>query len=1133
MSNLNGVQPKQLNQLNSKEGDAYTATSAPGWFIKGNAKYGEAFSPERPGNEVKFFTTGSDYFKDVANAIKNAKKSIFISGWQINYEVRLEGETRLWDCLHHALHKGAAPDIYLMPWLSPKAAVDTGDLETMVAAFVLNAGLAKKKVWCLPAIQQSDMGTLGLFFSHHQKMVVIDNEIAYVGGIDLAYGRRDDNNFRLAAEGRTANEFYNPCIPPIKEIEAHKQYPYMTTVELIGAALMEGDVLSKAQRKLAWAKDNKMFNVLREAKKDAGEWFAEKGKDGLRLLGAGAAYSTGGVIYIAEFIQQQLTGDNLEGWKKSLRQWKTSLDGAVGTIDHEVQTLQKTDSALTELRQEAKSISEAIGVALNKPEQASAIQQRVENWLVRAQQKIPAVTAVTQPGRAKLQTQVTRLKGEVQTWVERAAPQADKFQQDLSAWAGQVIKSGGQISEQLLNEGSELTSLWIQQTGLGAFYAWLNNTPTPIITAKAMTEFEQISTPFVLYLHSVLDRLSDAQTGQPYSYLADPATRLLPPGGMMLDSIKQPRMPWHDVHMRLEGSSVYDLSRNFIDRWNSLQARFDGKVQKMPSALAGLLKFADKNLEPVPFKPHYLAQPERVAPKGKMSMQVLRSAPLRMQTEERQGASKSGAKGPASAPTGVQANCMQAMLQAISGAQHFIYIENQFFQSAYGEGTKESPSVVDGPMQSLMSISGLPGYETYKKRLRLDEVEKDPKKLHKINYFALAEMIRNKEAEAFTQGVMQVLTNQATVESLNLLQTPQTALINPLCEALADRIERAIEMGENFHVYMVLPVHPEGPLNAINLMTQVHLTMQSISLGEQSLIKRVQRAMAIKEQMDRGFTEEHAKKAIEFVKAQSNELKVYETMKWSKYLTLLNLRTWENLDRPVTEQIYIHSKLLIADDRVAIIGSANINDRSQVGDRDSELAVIVSGNISATAAVDGKKQHPVCPEVKKLREKLWRKLFALDVKGQDVKIKPATLLGKMIDEPAAPKTWESIQEQALLNLTRYKKAFSFIPNNYDSIWPTWIKQKENTAKQTTNPMARAREFMPFESEFWKKPVADKAPEEILGFITALPVNWTKNENNDSGFNMTILAKITPSIQSENHGKILIASAAKTQTMENS
>ncbi len=1133
MSNLNGVQPKQLNQLISKDGKAYTSTSAPGWFIKQhNARFGEAFSPERSGNQVKFFTTGSDYFKDVANAIKNAKKSIFISGWQINYEVRLEGDVRLWDCLNHALRKpGETPDIYLMPWLSPKAAVDTGDLETMVAAFVLNAGLPKKKVWCLPAIQQSDMGTLGLFFSHHQKMVVIDNEIAYVGGIDLAYGRRDDNNFRLAANGRTANEFYNPCIPPLTEIEAHKQYPYMTTVELIGAALMEGDALSKGQRTYAWAMDNKMFNVVREAKKDAGEWFAEKGKDGLRLLGAGAAYSTGGVIYIAEFVQKQLTGDNLEAWKKTLRQWKTSLDGAVSTMDQEVQTLQKTDSALTELRQEAKSISTAIGVALDKPEQASAIQQRVENWLARAQQKIPVVTSVTQPGRARLQTQVNRLKGEVQTWSQKVAPQADQLQKDLSAWATQIIKSGENITDELLNKGSEIASLWIQQTGLGAFYAWINNTPSPILTAKAIDEFEKISTPFILYLHSVLDRLSTAQVGKPYSFLADPATRLLPRGGMMLDSAKQPRMPWHDVHMRLEGSSVFDLSRNFIDRWNSLQARFDGKVQKMPSALIGLLKFADKKLEPVPFKARYLAQPEPVAPKGNISMQVLRSAPLHLQNEERQGARKSGATSPASSPTGVQANCMQAMLQAISGAQHFIYIENQFFQSAYGKDNKAAPTVIDGPMQSLMSISGLPGYETYKKRLRLDEVDKDPKKLHKIDYFALAEMIRNKEAEAFTQGIMQVLSNQATVEGLKLFQTPQKALINPLCEALADRIVRAIEMGENFHVYMVLPVHPEGPLNAINLMTQVHLTMQSISLGEQSLIKRVQRAMAIKEQMDRGRTEEQAKTGVEVPSGENKKLRVFETMKWTRYLTLLNLRSWESLDRPVTEQIYVHSKLLIADDRVAILGSANINDRSQLGDRDSELAVIVSGTVSTPAPVNGKKQHPVCPEIKALRSKLWSKLFALDVTDKNVKVRPATLLGSLINEPASPGTWKAIQEQAQINSDAYKEAFPFIPSDNMSIWPTWKKALKKQEANTSYSTGKKEKPMPFEAEFWKKYTPSGMPGEILGFITALPVNWTKDENNDSEFNLTILAQIQPNKQDSDYKAI--AALTNDRVTENS
>lgn len=42
---------------------------------------------------------------------------------------------------------------------------------------------------------------------------------------------------------------------------------------------------------------------------------------------------------------------------------------------------------------------------------------------------------------------------------------------------------------------------------------------------------------------------------------------------------------------------------------------------------------------------------------------------------------------------------------------------------------------------------------------------------------------------------------------------------------------------------------------------------------------------------------------------------------------------------PATEIIYVHSKLMIVDDNYAIIGSANINDRSMLGTRDSEIAV--------------------------------------------------------------------------------------------------------------------------------------------------------------------------------------------------
>nr|CAG8433336.1 7954_t:CDS:10 [Entrophospora candida] len=48
----------------------------------------------------------------------------------------------------------------------------------------------------------------------------------------------------------------------------------------------------------------------------------------------------------------------------------------------------------------------------------------------------------------------------------------------------------------------------------------------------------------------------------------------------------------------------------------------------------------------------------------------------------------------------------------------------------------------------------------------------------------------------------------------------------------------------------------------------------------------------------------------------------------------------------VTEELYIHSKLLIADDRIVICGSANLNDRSQNGDHDSEIAAVIEDNPS-------------------------------------------------------------------------------------------------------------------------------------------------------------------------------------------
>uniref|UniRef100_A0A1A8HGH8 Phospholipase n=1 Tax=Nothobranchius korthausae TaxID=1143690 RepID=A0A1A8HGH8_9TELE len=75
---------------------------------------------------------------------------------------------------------------------------------------------------------------------------------------------------------------------------------------------------------------------------------------------------------------------------------------------------------------------------------------------------------------------------------------------------------------------------------------------------------------------------------------------------------------------------------------------------------------------------------------------------------------------------------------------------------------------------------------------------------------------------------------------------------------------------------------------------------------------------------------------------------------WINYISITGLRTHAELEgKLVTELIYVHSKMLIADDNTVIIGSANINDRSMLGKRDSEVAVFVEDTETVNSVMDG------------------------------------------------------------------------------------------------------------------------------------------------------------------------------------
>lgn len=82
------------------------------------------------------------------------------------------------------------------------------------------------------------------------------------------------------------------------------------------------------------------------------------------------------------------------------------------------------------------------------------------------------------------------------------------------------------------------------------------------------------------------------------------------------------------------------------------------------------------------------------------------------------------------------------------------------------------------------------------------------------------------------------------------------------------------------------------------------------------------------------------------------------------------------LNAYVSEELYIHSKVLIADDRLVICGSANLNDRSQLGTHDSEIAVVIEDPTPVQTTMNG---NPFVASrfAASLRRQLYRKHLGL------------------------------------------------------------------------------------------------------------------------------------------------------------
>ncbi len=140
-----------------------------------------------------FLIDGADYFKAFRSAVAEARESVFIIGWDIHSLCRLvrdeepdELPVELGEFLNAVVSRRKGLRIYVLTW----------DF-VMLFAFGREWLPLYKLEWKTHRRLKFRMDAQHpLGSSHHQKVVVIDDEVAFCGGLDLTHHRWDTSEHR-------------------------------------------------------------------------------------------------------------------------------------------------------------------------------------------------------------------------------------------------------------------------------------------------------------------------------------------------------------------------------------------------------------------------------------------------------------------------------------------------------------------------------------------------------------------------------------------------------------------------------------------------------------------------------------------------------------------------------------------------------------------------------------------------------------------------------------------------------------------------------------------------------------------------------------------------------------------------
>lgn len=265
-------------------------------------------------------------------------------------------------------------------------------------------------------------------------------------------------------------------------------------------------------------------------------------------------------------------------------------------------------------------------------------------------------------------------------------------------------------------------------------------------------------------------------------------------------------------------------------------------------------------------------------------------------------------------------------------------------------------------------------------------------------------------------------------------------VMNYLGFEIVQRILEAHRKNQPFKVYILLPLLPAfegmiGKASGIAMQYIVYWNYVSICKGKFSVIQCLK---------DHGITE------------------------WERYVTFSSLRTHESLgERPVSELIYIHSKLMIVDDRFVIAGSANINDRSLNGLRDSEVCLVIEDQEFETGVMNGKAY-----ESGVFAGSMRRYLFSEHLGEADLE-KPTFDVSDPVSDAFFINVWSYIANK---NTLIYEEVFSCYPCNSATTFEDLDRLRSAPTLADVNPSAAKAKL-----------------KEVQGHLVQFPLDFLKDE----------------------------------------